>query len=222
VRHAPAANWRGFGIRADLVRQPKQAPPTREPAWRAITNGGNMSRIKLLAAALSAVSIAASSVAPMPAQAQATAPAAPQTPAPPPPASPYGAPISFTAAKKAMAAAEAEALKNKWNVAIAIVDTTGALVMFQRFDNTSVAVAGIAEGKARTALEFRRPTKSLQDTIAGGGVGLRMLALHNATPLEGGVPVVVEGKTIGAIGVSGVTSEQDAQIAKAGADSLVQ
>jgi glc operon protein GlcG len=181
-----------------------------------------MSRIKLLAAALSAVSIAASSVAPMPAQAQATAPAAPQTPAPPPPASPYGAPISFTAAKKAMAAAEAEALKNKWNVAIAIVDTTGALVMFQRFDNTSVAVAGIAEGKARTALEFRRPTKSLQDTIAGGGVGLRMLALHNATPLEGGVPVVVEGKTIGAIGVSGVTSEQDAQIAKAGADSLVQ
>src|SRR5262249_11259030 len=132
---------------------------------------------------------------------------------------PYGAPISLAAAKKAMAAAEAEATKNNWPVVIAIVDTTGSLVMLQKLENTQTGSVRVAEGKARTALEFRRPTKALEDVIAGGGVGLRLLRLEGATPLEGGVPIVADGKIVGAIGVSGVLSSQDAQVARAGAEA---
>lgn len=130
---------------------------------------------------------------------------------------PYGAPMSLDAAKKAMAAAEAEARKSNWPVAIAILDTTGSLIMFQKLDNTQTASVDIAIGKARTALEFRRPTKALQDVVAGGGAGLRLLSVRNLSPLEGGVVVAADGKIVGAIGVSGVTSEQDAQVAMAGA-----
>jgi glc operon protein GlcG len=133
------------------------------------------------------------------------------------PPAPYGAPISLDAAKKAMVAAEAEAKKNNWPVAIAIVDTTGSLTMLQKLDNTQTASVEIAIGKARTAMDFRRPTKALQDVIAGGGAGLRLLALNNATPLEGGVPIIVDGKIVGGIGVSGVASENDAAVAMAGA-----
>lgn len=149
--------------------------------------------------------------------------AQPQPPpgAPPaPPTTPYGAPIGLEAAKKAMAAAEAEATKAGWPVAIAIVDTSGRLVVLHKLDNTQLASIAIAEGKARTALEFRRPTKVLEDTIAGGGAGLRLLGLPDLTPLEGGVPIVVEGRIVGAIGVSGVASGQDAQVAKAGAEAV--
>lgn len=133
------------------------------------------------------------------------------------PPAPYGAPLSAVAAKMAMDAAEAEAKKNNWPVAIAIVDTTGSLSIFLKLENTQTGSVDVAIGKATTALEFRRPTKAFQDLIAGGGGGLRILALRNATPLEGGVPIVVDGKIVGAIGVSGVTSEQDAQVAMAGA-----
>ena len=91
--------------------------------------------------------------------------------------------------------------------------------MLQKLDNTQTASVEIAIGKARTAMDFRRPTKALQDVIAGGGAGLRLLALNNATPLEGGVPIIVDGKIVGGIGVSGVTSEQDAQVATAGANA---
>ena len=133
----------------------------------------------------------------------------------PPP--PYGAPMSLDAAKKAMAAAEAEATTNKWPVAIAILDTTGSLVMLHKLDNTQTGSVEIAVGKARTALDFRRPSKAFQDVVAGGGAGLRLLSAHNVLALEGGVPVIVDGKVIGAVGVSGVTSEQDAQVAMAGA-----
>jgi glc operon protein GlcG len=133
------------------------------------------------------------------------------------PPAPYGAPISLDAAKKAMAAAEAEAKKNNWPVAIAIVDTTGSLAMLQKLDSTQTASVEIAIGKARTAMDFRRPTKALQDAIAAGGAGLRLLALNNATPLEGGVPIIVDGKIVGGIGVSGVASENDAAVAMAGA-----
>ncbi len=132
----------------------------------------------------------------------------------------YGAPISLDAAKKAMAVAEAEATKNNWQVAIAIVDTTGSLVMLVKLDSTQTASVAIAEGKAKTAMDFRRPTKALQDAIAGGGAGLRLLALNNATPLEGGVPIIVGGKIVGGIGVSGVASENDAKVAIAGADAV--
>jgi glc operon protein GlcG len=130
---------------------------------------------------------------------------------------PYGAPISLDAAKKAMVAAEAEATKNNWPVAIAIIDTTGSLVMLVKRDNTQTASVEIAIGKARTALDFRRPTKALQDTVAAGGAGMRLLSVRGAFLLEGGVPIVMDGKIAGAIGVSGVTSEQDAQVAMAGA-----
>ena len=125
--------------------------------------------------------------------------------------------MSLDAAKKAMAASEAEAKKNNWPVAIAILDTTGSLVMLQKLDSTQTGSVDIAIGKARTALDFRRPTKALQDVVAGGGAGLRLLSARNMLALEGGVPVVVDGKIVGAIGVSGVNSDQDAQVAMAGA-----
>ena len=118
-----------------------------------------------------------------------------------------------------MAAAEAEATKNNWNVVITIVDAGGHIVMMQRANNTQYASIRIAEGKARTAVEFRRPTKALEDAVAAGGGGLRFLAVEGLTPLEGGIPIVVDGKIIGGIGVSGVASKDDAAIARAGADA---
>jgi len=130
---------------------------------------------------------------------------------------PYGPPITFDAAKKALAAAEAEAKKNNWPVAIAIVDSAGQLAAFSKIDNTPIASIDIAIGKALTANNFKRPTKALQDAIAQGGANLRLLAVKGATPLEGGVPIVVDGKIIGAIGASGVMANQDAEVAMAGA-----
>jgi len=122
-------------------------------------------------------------------------------------------------AKKAMAAAEAEATRNNWGVAIAILDSGANLVMLQRLDNAQLSSVRIAEQKARTAAEFRRPTKVFEDAVAGGGIGLRVLTF-GASVAEGGVPIVSGGKVIGAIGVSGVQSHQDAQVAQAGADAL--
>jgi uncharacterized protein GlcG (DUF336 family) len=136
-----------------------------------------------------------------------------------PPSTPYGAPIDIAAAKKAMAAAEAEAVKNNWGVAIAIVDSGANLVMLHRLDNAQLSSVRIAEQKARTAAEFRRPTKVFEDAVAGGGVGLRVLTF-GANAAEGGVPIVSNGKVIGAIGVSGVQSHQDAQVAQTGADAV--
>jgi glc operon protein GlcG len=140
-----------------------------------------------------------------------------QTP-PPPPA--YGTPINLEQAKKAMAAAEAEARKNNWPVVIAILDTGGLLVMLQRLDNTQWGSIEVAKDKARSAVAFRRPTKVFSDAIAQGGANMRLLNLTGASVIEGGVPVIVDGKIIGAIGVSGVTSQQDAQVAQAGADAV--
>lgn len=136
-----------------------------------------------------------------------------------PPSTPYGTPIDLAAAKKAMAAAESEAVKNGWSVAIAIVDSGANLVMLQRLDNAQLSSVRIAEQKARTAAEFRRPTKVFEDAVAGGGIGLRVLTF-DASVAEGGVPIVAGGKVIGAIGVSGAQSRQDGQIAQAGADAL--
>ena len=170
-------------------------------------------------AALSALVL----LAPLPAGAQQQAtPAAPAPAAAPAPPLPYGMPIAMDAARKAMAAAEEEATKNNWGVAIAIVDSGGHLVMLHRLDSTQVASIRIAEGKARSALEFRRPTKALEDAVAGGGAGLRLLALEGVTPLEGGVLIQAGGRIVGAIGVSGVLSSQDAQVARAGADAAVR
>lgn len=133
---------------------------------------------------------------------------------------PYGAPIPLAEAKRVVAAAQAEAAKNKWNVAIAIVDAGGHLVAFERMDATQYGSVTVAQEKARTAAAFRRPSKAFQDTVASGPEGTRILRLPGATPIEGGVPLVRDGKIVGAIGVSGVTSAQDGQIAAAGAAAL--
>jgi glc operon protein GlcG len=133
-----------------------------------------------------------------------------------PPTTPYGEPISIATAKKVMAAAEAEAATNKWGVSIAIVDSGGNLLMLHRLDNAQLSSVRLAEAKARTAVEFRRPTKALEDAVAGGGAGLRVLTF-GACVAEGGVPIIAGGRIVGAIGVSGVASHQDAQVATAGA-----
>ena len=133
---------------------------------------------------------------------------------------PYGAPINIEQAKKAMVAAEAEARKNNWQVVISIVDVGGHLVMLQRLDAQNASV-DIATGKARTSVNFRRPTKALEDGLAANGSALRILAVPGVTPLQGGLPIVVDGKIIGGIGVSGVLATQDEVVAKAGADVLV-
>ena len=126
--------------------------------------------------------------------------------------------LTLDGAKKVAAAAETEARKNNWNVVIAIVDDGGHLVYLQRIDGTQTGSIDVAIQKARTSQAFKRPTKVFEDAIAGGRNAL--IALHGALPLEGGLPIVVGGQVVGAIGVSGVTSVQDGQIAKAGADSL--
>jgi glc operon protein GlcG len=135
---------------------------------------------------------------------------------------PYGPPITLEQAKGIMAGAEAEADKNNWPVVIAIVDTGGNLVLLQRLDNAQFGSVEVARQKAWSAAAFRRPTKVFQEAIAGGGANLRLLRLEGASPLEGGIPIAVDGQVVGAIGVSGVTSEQDAQIAQAGIDSLTK
>ena len=137
-------------------------------------------------------------------------------------APPYGPPITLDQAKKAVAAAQADARKNKWDVVVAIVDPAGQLVLLEKMDNTQNAANEVARQKASSAALYRRPTKAFQDGLAAGGAGLRILRLEGAVPLEGGLPIVVDGKIIGAIGVSGVTSEQDGQIAKAGVDALLK
>src|SRR5262245_62063533 len=133
---------------------------------------------------------------------------------------PYGTPITLAQAKQALVAAEAEAQKNSWNVVIAIVDTGGHLMALHRMDNAQFGSIEVARRKAFSAAAFRRPTKVFDDALAAGGAGLRLLSLEGLTPVEGGMPIVLEGKIIGAIGVSGGTSQQDAQIAKAGADAV--
>ncbi len=126
--------------------------------------------------------------------------------------------LTLEGAKKIAAAAEAEARKNNWNVVIAVVDDGGHLVYLQRIDGTQTGSIEVAIQKARTAQAFKRPTKVFEDAIAGGCNAL--IALHGALPLEGGLPIMVGGQLVGAIGVSGVKSTEDGQIAKAGADSL--
>ena len=132
----------------------------------------------------------------------------------------YGPPIGLENARKVMAGADGEAAKNNWPVVIAILDSGGHVVMLHRRDDAQLSSLEIAQGKAKTALMFKRPTKVLDDAISGGGAGLRFLALKDIVPLEGGLPIVMDGKIVGAIGVSGVLSAQDALIGRAGIDAL--
>lgn len=141
-------------------------------------------------------------------------PADSQTPVPPPPQTPYGMPITTASAKAVAAAAIAEAQRNGWNLAIAIVDPGGHLVYFERMQDTQNGSVALAIEKATTSAMFRRPTKWFQDAVAGGN--LRILRLTGTIPNEGGVPIIVGGKLIGAIGISGASSEQDGQAAAAG------
>ena len=143
-----------------------------------------------------------------------------QQPAANPSAMPYGPPVSVETAKKVAAAALTETRKNNWTMAVAVVDPSGNLVYYEKMDDTQLGSAKISINKARSAALFKRPTKAFQDALAGGGIGLRVLGLEGAVPVEGGVPLIVDGKIIGAIGMSGDTSEHDAQCAKAGAEAL--
>lgn len=134
---------------------------------------------------------------------------------------PYGAPVTTDAAKRATAAAMAVARANNWTIAVAIVDGSGVLVYFERMDATPNGSSVIAAEKARSAALFKRPTKSFQDVLTAGGEGLRILRLEGAVPIEGGLPLVIGGKIVGAIGVSGATSAQDGQAAHAGAQAVL-
>ena len=132
----------------------------------------------------------------------------------------YGNPITADQAKPIAAAAIAEAKKNQWTMAVAVVDPWGELVYFERMDNTQVGSVDIAQAKARSAARFKRPTKAFQDALAAGGEGWRILSLNGAVAVEGGVPLIVGGRIIGAIGASGGTSQQDGMTAAAGAATL--
>jgi glc operon protein GlcG len=133
---------------------------------------------------------------------------------------PYGLSINLEAAKKVTASAIAEARKNNWTMAVAITDVGGNLVYFEKMDGTQTGSVKVALDKSSSAALFKRPTKAFQDALAAGGEGLRILRLEGATPIEGGLPLLMDGKIVGAIGVSGGTSQQDGLAAKAGADTV--
>jgi uncharacterized protein GlcG (DUF336 family) len=146
----------------------------------------------------------------------ATPGAAQQTPPP------YGPSITLEQAKKAMAAAEGEAMRNNFVVAIAILDSGGNQVMLHRLDNTQLAAIDAATAKARTALSFKLPSKALEDAVTAGGAGLRLIGLKDVFPVEGGIPILIDGKIVGAIGVSGGLSGQNSQVARAGIEGVAK
>ena len=132
----------------------------------------------------------------------------------------YGADVTNEQARKALAGAIAEARKQNLPMAVAVVDNAGQLVAFERLDNTQNASTMIAQDKAVSAAMYRRPTKAFQDGLAAGGAGLRILHLRGAIAVEGGLPIVIDGKIVGGLGVSGGSTEQDGAVAKAGTDAL--
>ena len=134
---------------------------------------------------------------------------------------PYGPPIGVDTAKKAAAAALDEARKNNWKMAVAVVDPNGDLVYYEKMDNTQLGSSQVSIDKARSAARFKRPTKAFQDGLAAGGAGLRILGLEGAVPVEGGIPIVLDGKIVGAIGVSGDTSDHDGVCSQAGANAVM-
>lgn len=129
----------------------------------------------------------------------------------------YGQPLSLATAKRVADAAEAEALANQSAVVIAVLDSTGHLVVLHKMDQALFGGIAIAQAKAQTAVDFKRPTKVFEDAVAGGGGGLRFLAAAGLCPLEGGIPLLENGMIVGAIGVAGGAAGQDGQVAAAGA-----
>src|SRR4051812_7498618 len=142
--------------------------------------------------------------------------------APPAPAAPmaYGEPINIETAKKAAAAAAEEAKKNNWGMCIAVVGPSGDLVYFERLDLCQFASITISQHKARAAATFKRPTKVFEDRVASGGAGIAALTLDGVIASEGGFPIVVGGKIIGAMGCSGGTGQQDGMACQAGVNAL--
>jgi uncharacterized protein GlcG (DUF336 family) len=132
----------------------------------------------------------------------------------------YGFSVDLERAKKAAAAAVAEIRSHGWRMAVAVVDTAGELVYFEKLDDTQSGSVTVAISKARSAARFKRPTKAFQDALIATPEGIRMLALDGAVPVEGGVPLIVDGKIVGAIGCSGGTSAEDGICAQAGANAL--
>jgi glc operon protein GlcG len=128
--------------------------------------------------------------------------------------------IGVEEARQAASAALAEARRNGWTMAVAVVEPSGTLVYFEKMDETQSGSAQVCIDKARSAALFKRPTKAFQEALAAGGNGLRILRLRDAVPVEGGLPLIVGGKFVGALGVSGGTSEQDGQCAQAGVAAL--
>jgi glc operon protein GlcG len=132
----------------------------------------------------------------------------------------YGLSITLDQAKKVAAAAIAEAQANQWDMAVAVVDGAGLLVYFEKMDHTQLGSVTVCQTKARSAALYKRPSKAFQEGLAAGGDGLRLLALEGAVPIEGGIPLLVDGKIAGAVGVSGGTSPQDGQCAQAGVKAM--
>ena len=141
-----------------------------------------------------------------------------QSAPPPPPA--YGETINSETAKKAAAAAVAEATKNNWGMCVAVVAPSGDLVYFERMDNCQYASITISQHKAKAAAIFRRPTKVFEERVASGGAGIAALTLDGVIASDGGFPIVVGGKIIGAMGCSGGTGQQDGQACQAGVNAL--
>ncbi len=161
-------------------------------------------RLKSLAAALCVMALGA-----CPALSQTTPP-------------PYGPSITLDQAKRAMAAAENEATKNNFAVAIAIIDSGGNQVMLHKLDNAQLAAIDAATAKAQTALAFKLPSKALEDAVTAGGPGLRLIGVKGVFAVEGGLPIIIDGKIVGAIGVSGGMSGQNSQIARAGIEGVAK
>lgn len=132
----------------------------------------------------------------------------------------YGAPVNLETARKAVVAARAEAQKKNWFMAIAIADPAGNLVLYEKMDGTQTASGNIAIGKARSAAQFKRPTKVFQDLLAKGDSFTYLLGLEGAVPVQGGIPIVINNQIVGAIGVSGGTGDQDSEVAVAGLAAL--
>jgi glc operon protein GlcG len=131
----------------------------------------------------------------------------------------YGPPISLAEAKLVVSAAEREAMSNDLAVIIAVVDSAAQLVLLERLDHAQFGSVAVAISKAETAVRFKRPTKAFEDALSQGGVHLRLLTVSDAAAIDGGIPLMRDGRIVGAIGVAGMTPQQDAQVAAAGAQA---
>lgn len=132
----------------------------------------------------------------------------------------YGTPITLDQAMQVAHAAREEAVRHGWPMVIAVVDSGAHLVLQHRLDQAQLGSIEVARQKAETAVRFLRPSKLFQDAVSQAGIHLRLLGMSNLIPLDGGIPLMLDGAVIGAIGVSGMQSEQDAQVAQAGVNAL--